>query len=266
MKYGRSCSLLKGNGLIRQRRAQIKQILDSKGEVLLKDLEKLFADCSSMTLRRDLKYLEDTGVVKRIRGGAVALSQLSLPTEDIDSRRVLENIDAKELIAKKAVSFVESGRSLYMDSGTTMMVFARAVPDDAISLLTCGPNIALELLKKARPTVMLVGGQLERNTISISGSSAIRFLSGINIDTAFMASSGFTLSNGFTCETLADCELKREVFKRASKVIMLMDSLKVGRSLAYTFGSLNDIDILVSDDKLPESIVRAAQSVNTRVL
>jgi len=242
-----------------KRRDAIKEILNSKGEVLLKDLEVLFSDCSSMTLRRDLKYLEDNGFVKRTRGGAVALSRLSMAAEDVYSRRVLENTNSKEIIAKKASVYVESGRSLYLDSGTTLMLFAKEVHDDYVSILTSGPNIALELIKKTKPNVTLIGGQLSRNTISVSGVNATNFLSGVNIDIAFMASSGFSLRNGFTSGTYAECELKQEVLKRAAKIIMLMDSTKVGKSLPYTFGTLENIDILVSDGNLPDEIKKAAK-------
>lgn len=249
-----------------KRRDIIKDILNAKGEVFLKDLETLFPDCSSMTLRRDLKYFEEDGLVKRTRGGAVALSRLSMAAEDIYSRRALENTAAKMLIAKKAVSFVESGRSLFLDSGTTLMMFAKQIPDDYISLLTSGPNIALELIKKAKPNVMLIGGQLSRNTISVSGANAASFLQGVNIDTAFLASSGFSLQNGFTSGTYSECELKQDVLKRASKVIMLMDSTKVDKSLPYTFGTLGDINALISDENLPQDIQIAAQKAGVDVI
>lgn len=249
-----------------KRRDIIKDILNAKGEVFLKDLETMFPDCSSMTLRRDLKYFEEEGLVKRTRGGAVALSRLSMAAEDIYSRRALENTAAKAMIAKKAISFVESGRSLFLDSGTTLMMFAKQIPDDYVSLLTSGPNIALELIKKAKPNVMLVGGQLSRNTISVSGANAASFLHGVNIDTAFLASSGFSLQNGFTSGTYSECELKQDVLKRASKVIMLMDSTKVGKSLPYTFGTLDDIDVLISDESLPQDIRLAAQRAGVEVI
>lgn len=249
-----------------ERRDAIKALLNSKGEVLLKDLEVIFPDCSSMTLRRDLKYLEDNGFVKRTRGGAVALSRLSMTAEDVYSRRALENTSAKETIAKKASAFIEGGRSLYLDSGTTLMMFAKEVPDDYVSILTSGPNIALELIKKSKPNVTLIGGQLSRNTISVSGAGANSFLSGVNIDIAFMASSGFSLQNGFTSGTYTECELKQEVLKRASKVIMLMDSSKIGKSLPYTFGTMEDIDVLVTDDELPEEIKDAAKDMNLEIL
>ena len=111
-----------------ERREAIKKLLDARGEIHLTDLEALFPDCSSMTLRRDLKYLEDNGLVKRTRGGAVALSRLSIAAEDIYSRRAVENTEAKTVIAKKAAALLESGRSLYLDSGTTLMRFAKEIP------------------------------------------------------------------------------------------------------------------------------------------
>lgn len=241
-------------------------LLNTKGEVYLKDLEELFPDCSSMTLRRDLKYFEENGYVKRTRGGAVALSMLSMTAEDVYSRRALENTAAKSLIARKALSYIEGGRSFYLDSGTTLMLFAKEIPDDYFSILTSGPNIALELIKKSKPNVMMIGGQLNRNTISVSGANATSFLSGVNIDTAFMAASGFSLQNGFTSGTYSECELKQEVLKRASSVIMLMDSTKIGKSLPYTFGSLRDIDVLVADDNMPEDLKTAAAENGVTVI
>ena len=248
------------------RRDAIMELLNTKGEVFLKDLEELFPECSSMTLRRDLKYFEENGYVKRTRGGAVALSMLSMAAEDLYSRRALENTAAKSLIARKALTYIEGGRSFYLDSGTTLMLFAKEIPDDYFSILSSGPNIALELIKKSKPNVMLIGGQLNRNTISLSGANANSFLSGVNIDTAFMAASGFSLQNGFTSGTYSECELKQEVLKRASSVIMLMDSSKVGKSLPYTFGSLSDINVLVSDDNLPDDLKVAAMEKGVLVI
>ncbi len=256
----------RGDRVNTERRDTIKKLLDAKGEIALTELEAMFPDCSSMTLRRDLKFMEDNGLVKRTRGGAVALSRLSIAAEDVYSRRAVENTDAKTVIAKKAGALLESGRSIYLDSGTTLMQFAKVIPDDYISILTSGPNIALELIKKNRPNVMLIGGQLSRNTLSVSGAGANRTLSGVNIDVAFMASSGFSLQHGFTSGTYSECELKREVLKMATRVIMLMDSSKVGKNLPYTFGMLSDIDVLVSDEQLPEEIVQAARAQGVTVI
>ena len=81
-----------------------------------------------------------------------------------------------------------------------------------------------------------------------------------------MAASGFSLQNGFTSGTFSECELKQEVLRRASSVIMLMDSSKCGKSLPYTFGTLKDIGVLVSDDNLPDEIKAAAAENGVTVI
>ncbi|MDL2236658.1 DeoR/GlpR family DNA-binding transcription regulator [Christensenellaceae bacterium OttesenSCG-928-K19] len=249
-----------------ERREGIKDLLRARGEVKLKDLEKSFPDCSSMTLRRDLKYLEDNGFVRRTRGGAVAMSRLSIAAEDIYSERTLENVAQKFAIAKKAQQFIERGRSIYIDSGTTMMLFTREMEDEYLSIMTSGVNIAMELIKKQKPSVTLVGGQVNRNTISVSGVNSCAFIREVNIDVAFMASSGFSMENGFTSGTYTECEIKKEVISRARRKIILMDSKKVDKIMPFTFARMEDIDILVSDDELEEEIVREAARKNVQLI
>jgi len=249
-----------------ERRESIKEILRQKGEVKLKELEISFPDCSSMTLRRDLKYLEDNGFVKRTRGGAVAMSRLSIAAEDIYSERTLENVAQKYVIAKKAQRFIERGRSIYLDSGTTMMLFTREMEDEYLSIMTSGVNIAMELIKKQKPSVTLIGGQVNRNTISVSGINSCTFIREVNIDIAFMAASGFSMENGFTSGTYTECEIKKEVINRARRIIMLMDSKKIDKIMPFTFANMEDIDVLVSDDDLEEDIAREAKRKNIEII
>jgi len=88
----------------------------------------------------------------------------------------------------------------------------------------------------------------------------------INIDIAFMAASGFTLENGFTVSNFFECELKKAVIRKAKKVIMLIDSSKFNKVMAFTFANLSDLDVLISDDKIPEYIVKKAEEVGVTVL
>lgn len=249
-----------------ERREEIKRILRQKGEVKLKDLETHFNNCSSMTLRRDLKYLEDNGFLKRTRGGAVAMSRLSIASEDIYSDRILENVPQKFAIAKKAQQFIERGRSIYVDSGTTMMLFAREMEDEYLSVMTSGVNIALELIKKQKPSVTIIGGQVNRNTISVSGMTSCSFIREVNIDIAFVAASGFSMENGFTSGTYTECEIKKEVINRARMKIVMMDSKKVDKIMPFTYATMEDIDILVSDGELGEEILREADRKGVQVI
>ncbi len=247
------------------RREKIEKLIHKNGEVSLKSLEQTFPDISSMTLRRDLIFLEKKGDIIRVRGGAKSIKGISKIQEDIYTSRMTENIEAKKLISKIASQFLETGRSIYIDSGTTTMCLAEILPDENFSILTSAPNIGIEIIKKHLPTVTLIGGQLSRNNISASGVNSLSFLKNINIDIAFIATSGFSLESGFTGGDYNECELKRFVIKKARKVILLMDISKIGKNMPFTFANLKEIDILICDKKIDKTIIEKMNKYGVKI-
>ena len=250
------------------RQEQILGLLNEKGEIQISDLKDVFPQVSTMTLRRDLSLLEGKGLLIRTHGGAVNMKKLSsvYGEEDAYSLRAAENVDSKMHIAQKALTFLDNGRSIYLDAGSTMMYLAKLIPDEPFSILTSGINIAMELTKKSKMTIYHTGGQLNQNSLSSSGPTSMSMLDFINIDIAFMAASGFTLENGFTVSNFFECELKKAVMKKAKKVIMMVDSSKFNKVLAFTFGNLSDLDILISDEKLPEMVAAKAREAGVKVI
>jgi DeoR family fructose operon transcriptional repressor len=251
--------------LATERRESVRKYILEKGEVQLKELEVKYPNVSSMTLRRDLAYLENEGYIIRTRGGAIPVNRVAGNGEDIYSLRAKENIDEKMKVAKKAVELIETGRSIFIDSGTTMMCLAKLLPDDPLSIITSGPNIALEIIKLHKPSVVIVGGQLSRNTLSTSGITSLNFIRNINIDIAFMATSGFSLESGFTSGNFSECELKKSIIQKARKTIMLMDDRKIDKNMPFTFATLEDIDVLVCNTTLRDGIVRAAREAQVEI-
>jgi DeoR/GlpR family transcriptional regulator of sugar metabolism len=254
--------------LYNERQEKILSILNEKGEVQVSELKEIFPQVSAMTIRRDLAYLESKGMLIRTHGGAVNIKKLTsiYGEEDAYSLRAAENVEEKMLIAEKAVKFLDSGRSIYLDAGSTIMYFSRLIPDDNFSIVTSGIITALELTKKKKITIYHTGGQLNNNTLSSAGPTALAMLDMINIDIAFMAASGFTFENGFTVSNFFECELKKTVIKKAKKVIMLIDSSKFNKVMAFTFAHLSDLDVLISDDKIPDYIVKKAEEAGVTVL
>lgn len=250
------------------RQERILSILNEKGEIQITDLKDMFPQVSTMTLRRDLSLLEGKGLLIRTHGGAVNIKKLSsiYGEEDAFSLRVAENVEEKMSIAQKALAFLDNGRSIYLDAGSTMMYLAKLIPDEPFSILTSGVNIAMELTKKPKITIYNTGGQLNHNSLSSSGPTSMSMLDFINIDIAFMAASGFTVENGFTVSNFFECELKKAVIRKAKKVIMMVDSSKFGKLLTFTFGNLSDLDILISDGKLPEAVAAKAREIGLTVL
>ena len=136
------------------------------------------------------------------------------------------------------------------------MALARRLPDVHLAVITAAPNIALEIaMRKVNPSVIMLGGTLCRDEIAVADPEVLSHLEHLNIDTAFMAASGFDEKGGFTVGNQLGAMLKRAVVKRARKVVMMLDSSKVGALLPFTFARMDDVDVLVGDDKLPEHIV-----------
>ncbi len=245
-----------------KRREAINQYIQSRGEVQFKDLEEHFDYVSGMTIRRDLEFLERQGQIVRIRGGARSLASLSMIKEAAYTQRQIANADAKDLIGQKAVSLLSQGRSIYIDSGTTCMSLARQLPDQSMFILTPAPNIALELIKNPSARVNLTGGQLNRETLTLSGFNAVEYVKTLNLDLAFIAASAFSPDNGFSCGDYLEAELKKLIIRKARQTAILMDSSKLGSSMPYTFARLTSIYALVCEQALPEEYEKAARKAH----
>ena len=145
------------------------------------------------------------------------------------------------------------------------MGFAQRIPDEPLFVLTAAPNIAMELIKNSNVKVNLTGGQLDRETLTLSGFNAVEYVKSLNIDLAFMAASAFSLTSGFTCGDYYEAELKRLIVKKAQHVIILMDSSKVNGSMPYTFARLQNIQTLITDQPLPDDYQKALRQANVVV-
>ncbi|MBR3844123.1 MAG: DeoR/GlpR transcriptional regulator [Clostridia bacterium] len=247
------------------RREKILESLREQDTIMLKDLEKQFPEVSSMTLRRDLEFFEKIGEAVRIRGGARHIKSLGTQ-EDLYALRAVKNPIAKERIAHLAADYAETGRSIFIDSGSTGMSFARALTDINLSILTCAPNVAMEVSKRYKPNVTMIGGVINRNTLSVSGSQSIQFIQSLNFDIAFLVASAFSPENGFTCGNADECELKRAIAAKARRTILMVDSSKFGKSMPYTFANMTDVDILVTDIRPDETVLTLAKETNTKVV
>jgi len=249
------------------RQQQIKKMLDYAGEVHLQDLRKVFSDMSEMTLRRDLSLLENEGFAIRTHGGAVSTNKVDLHDgqENEYSKRAKEGIVAKTGIAAKAVRFIEKGRSIYLDAGSTVMGLAKLIEGEGCTFVTSAVNTALKLSSTAHSVVQL-GGAVNKNTLSCSGPDALLMMDAMNIDVAIMSASGFSLDRGFTISNRYECLLKQKILAKAKKVIMLMDSSKIDKDLTFTFASLEDIDFWVCDQDPGKEIIEKCKEFSVELI
>lgn len=243
----------------------IRSMLYEKAFISLEELSVAFPEVSEMTLRRDIEFFESQSLAIKVRGGCRSTVATSVGDDaDVDAR-INRNPEAKKRIGETAAGFLETGRAVFIDSGTTMKAFASFVPPKRYSFITTDPSIALELCRNGMAVVNIVGGKLEGDNKTVTGLQATRFLSDINIDIAFLTPSGYSEESGFTVANYNECELKRIVAEKARTVIMLMDSSKCDRSLPYTFCSMADTDVLITECE-NEKLTTAAAKEGTRLV
>lgn len=240
---------------MKDRLFHLKEFIDKNGKVTLHELECAFPNVSSMTLRRDLSRLEEENSVLKIPGGAISVDSVIREKEADFSKRINYNAQEKLEIADKAVQLVERNSCVFIDGGSTTTYFARALPDENYYVLTNAIVIAETILRKEKPTVSLLGGDLKKNNFITVGKSCLDFIEGVNIQTAVMTATGFIKEQGgFTCGNQSEADVKRKVIEKADHVIMLLDSSKLNKKTPYTFAKLEDVDCMVVDKNFSKEL------------
>ncbi len=247
------------------RRKQIVELVNQNGYVNFSQIKEAFLDVSEMTLRTDLKVLDEEKKIVRIHGGAKAV-RLVIGTDDYLKRRAIRNLSEKEIIAGKAVRLLLPDTAVFLDSGSTTTTMARLFPNQSNLIYTTGLSCATELSELSEPTVMVPGGKLNRYSISVYGTSVVKELEKVNFHQTYLGVTNFDYRAGFTCGNNEEAGLKRTAIRQAEQVIVLMDSSKVGVKGTYSICGLEDIDIVVSDGGLPEQFQAECKVHNVTIL
>ncbi|MBO4216772.1 MAG: DeoR/GlpR transcriptional regulator [Clostridia bacterium] len=244
----------------------IRRLISEKPFVSQQELEALFPDVSPMTVRRDTILLEKQNELLRVRGGVRGIKFIASSVEDNFFARSLEYVDEKVGIAKTAMNFVVDGRAIFIDAGSTACEFAKLFSGRRVSIVTTSPSVAVELSRVQGPAVTLVGGMLNRENLSIAGTQAIDFLRSVNLDVAFLSTSGYSPDSGFTCGNYYDCEIKKFIISKVRQVVMMMDCSKIDKVLPYTFCKPEDINILITDRSLPADVQKVMKACRVQTV
>lgn len=245
------------------RQQMIQDFIEKNHVVTIKELHELVPDVSLMTIHRDLDALEQGGSIVKFRGGARSVRHAGDLGFDI---RLQENIAGKHDMAQKALELIQPNSTIFLDASTTNLMLARKLPDTSLNIFTTGPNIAIELCRLVNPNITLCCGTLNRKNMALSGPNTLDMLEKINIDLAFIGVSGCFADVGFTCGTEADMVIKRAVIRKARTSVVMCDHGKFSRLMPYTFATFPEVDYLISDREVPESIALAAEKAGVKVL
>jgi DeoR family transcriptional regulator of aga operon/DeoR family fructose operon transcriptional repressor len=206
----------------------------------------------------------------RTHGGAIAIdrSQAELA---FDVRERLQP-DEKKLIAAAAAELVQDGESIVMDASTTALYVARQLKSrrgwTQLTVITNGLRLAAELAGHPGIIVLMLGGRVRWEALSVVGQLGDGLFSRINVQKAFLGAAGFTLESGLSDATDEEAQIKRSMVAAAREVIAIVDHTKWERAAFATFCPTDQISIVLTDEDAPGAMVQAlaARGVDVRLV
>lgn len=220
-------------------------LVASDRAVSVTDLAARFG-VSESTIRRDLRELEEAGLIQRTHGGAV-LPDLRRYEPSFHQKEA-ERRQEKNAIARIAARLVNDGDTIILDSGTTTLALARLLHGRTnLTVVTNSIVIAAELAGAPGVEVVVTGGILKGRTLALVGAEVARFLNKVNVDRVFLGINGIDLEAGLTTPTLAEAETKQAMIRAAREVVVLADHTKLGRVTFAHVASLQEVHRLITD-------------------
>lgn len=232
-----------------ERRQAIVEILLRDSHVLVNDLVKRF-NVSAATLRNDLRSLEEAGLLCRTHGGAILKeSQIAEQPVELSS---LENSRAKASIGRAAAGLVSSGDALFCDSGSTVLELVKALegtPD--LTVITHDLTVArMAETSLPRCEIIMPGGVIRQGFHYMTGSMAVKGVENFAATHCFLATTAFSFKYGLTAACVEAVGIKRAYMNLADQRILLMDAGKIGHYTPARFATLDEMDVVVTDDAI----------------
>ena len=198
---------------------------------------------SQMTIRRDLKGLEEEGRLQRIRGGAISV----IGPQTFAARRAMR-MRAKQAIAEKALALVPRHGAICMDASSTVGTLAMRLGASSSLLVVsnCYPTyLALRTTSGVRP--ILVGGETEEITESFVGPIAVRAVESLRYHRFFASSSGLHPKLGGSEVSLQEAEVKRAFRRLSRELVLCVDSSKLGQQSVAAGLPLEAVSVLITE-------------------
>src|SRR5690606_5300842 len=223
----------------------IKEI-NKNGHVSVVDLcESL--KVSSVTIRKDLQFLEDAGMIFRTHGGATNVNPYQ-KDRPINEKALLHAAEKKR-IGSEAAKMVEPNDSIIIASGTTMQYFAREiVPQERLTVITSAINVTMELIDYDNVDIIQLGGPVRKTSSSITGRYAEDLLSDFFCSKLFLGVDGIDFELGITTTNAQEALLNRRMMESVHKVIVLADFSKFDRKSLGKISALSKVDMIISDN------------------
>ncbi len=219
-----------------------------RGKVLIRDAAKELG-VTEMTLRRDLKSLEERKLILMVKGGAV----LHPARYEPENSAPAENMDRKFAIANALYDRIMPTTSIFISAGTTSLAFAKVLArrnNLPLTVITNSLPVASALFRTCCK-VILLGGELRTHSLDLVGSIAEKNLEEYQVDWLISGCDAALSDYGFYTSDVSVSNLEKKSLEIASKAAVITTGNKFGRRALTRFATLEEIDLLVTDSELP---------------
>lgn len=252
----------KGHRLVERRQA-ILAALEHTDQLSVADLCGRFA-VSEVTIRTDLRSLNQQGLLQRTRGGTLAIH--TLPELSFGVRQQ-QYAHIKGLIGAAAAQLVASGDTIAIDASTSALAMAACLRRlSELTVVTSSLKVAMAFLNTPDTHIVMPGGSLRRESISLVGTRQSEFLSDYHVRLAFFGARGLTIEQGLTEVSLDEVHSKKAIAARAQRLVALVDSRKWGQVATSTFADLKQLDTIVTDSNAPPGMVGRIRALGIQVI
>jgi DeoR family transcriptional regulator, fructose operon transcriptional repressor len=248
------------------RHMTILEHLEHSGRVRVDELAENL-NVSSVTIRRDLDYLNERGHLVRTHGGAARVPEgLVSASERRFADKGTINVAEKTRIAERAAEMIVPHDTVFLNSGSTAIFFLRALRDRAARVIT---NNAAAIECEVDPLVelLILGGEYREQSRSFVGEFALNTIRNIYSTHTILGTNGISLDQGLTTTVYQECNINQAMIENThGKVIVLADNSKIGQVANFVSASLEAIDMVITDTGAPEEFVRELRSRGIEVL
>ena len=245
-----------------KRRSEIVKMLETQTVVTNAELMERFG-ISIETVRRDLSYLEQKGLLERVYDGAVG--KAIVREEAAYSSREQKEADEKSAIATEAEKLIGNNDIVFFDVGTTVQLVAKKLDESKkINSFTSALRTAVTLSERGND-VIITGGKVRNGELALSGTIAESNVRKYNFDKALIGAAGIT-EDGVSDFFSDEAGLRNQVISNAGKVIVLADHTKFGVRAMCRVCDIEDIDILITDSKAPKNILKKLESKGVQII
>ena len=247
-----------------KRRSELLKVVKTRGSITVTEIASEFA-VSNDTIRRDLDYLSDRGLLTRTHGGAVPVDGF-IDRDTPVAQRVNTRASEKDRIAKAAASLIVHGETLIVNGGSTTRAFVGALGHlRNLTIVTNSLSVPAAVTPNSTRSVYLIGGQVRHELQVTIGSVGFVDAGPISADSAIIGVGGVS-SRGLSTTILEEATMITAMMQSARRVIVLADSAKFGTTVLAHIAQLSSVHILITDAPPPPDLMAALDEAEVEVI